>query len=680
MSKHPTAILRRPLLAAAALASFSPLAHAEPAWQALPAETVAAFRMPATQQFVQSFREQTVAGQRIFTADRWNQIVQLVQQYNSDDWEQFTSSLEEYGFTTDDLLEIAQSNWGVGFVATPRGADQLPRMMILGWADLDDQRIDQIYAAVDKSHADNPQPEERMRRIDLDLAGAEVRQYSIAEMGMDRQTDWSMPDDAGNMTQEQLDEHWAKLEEENNKAQYTKVDETHLLVTRQPGRLILALGLPQSKEEVRQQLADGQNIDWDSATDAQSVQDCLTRFLLAQGEGEADSFAARLSAKPAADQVLGQDNALFEFAADMPRVFELIGDGIRLEQDEETAAQFEAIMRSLGLDGLGVAAASGYFSDQAIRYQLFAEAAAPRRGLPGTLDAATLPAEPPAWVPADVTYFHLAYDLSQLYDVVLQTVQDIAGPEAAQQVQMGNMMVQNYAQADIPTILRALGTRHSVMLMEGREFTTTAQEWDFEAETMKTVERQSYMRPGAMVWDLADGEVWNRVMMTLKNFAGMAGGAEGGVATVDEQGFTGLRSDAGTFPGSLMLGQQKLMFGFGPDVSAQALSLLNNPPADGQSMATSPMFAEGAQLLDYRDNVLFFIQDGGEDAINSKRQMTTLFESPDADMDPELWQQIQQIIPSDDDLRASFGVSVGQVYLTDEGLIYEGAAATPAAE
>jgi hypothetical protein len=280
-----------------------------------------------------------------------------------------------------------------------------------------------------------------------------------------------------------------------------------------------------------------------------------------------------------------------------------------------------------------------------------------------------------------VTYFHLAYDLSKLYDVILQTIADVAGPEAAQQAQMANMMVSAYAQADIPTVLKALGTRHSVILLEGKETTRKVQEYDFETEQMQEVQRTTYVRPGALVWDLAAPEVWNRVMTSMKNFApAMGGGADGGVAAIDEQGFTGLQLEQGAFPASLMVGQDKMMFGFGPDISARTLSLLNQPPAAGNAMATSALFEEGSQLIDYRDNVLFVIQDGGQDMVNSKQQIMTLLDGGQTDLEPSLIQQIKNLIPSDEELRSSFGVSVGQIYLTDAGLVYEGAAATPPAE
>ena len=208
-----------------------------------------------------------------------------------------------------------------------------------------------------------------------------------------------------------------------------------------------------------------------------------------------------MKAQPDAAGAVGYDNTLFEFFGDLSKSLSLIGDAVRLETGAEEAEMYTKTIASLGLDKLGVVAGSGYFADQSIRYQMFAQTGSPRTALPATLDGQTLPAAPPAWVPAGVSYFHLAYDLSKLYDVVIQTIADLSGPEAAQNAQMVNMMAQGYVGADIPTILKALGTRHGVILLEAQKMTIKGREWDFEAEEMKEVESEIFMRPGAIVWD-----------------------------------------------------------------------------------------------------------------------------------------------------------------------------------
>jgi len=654
-------------------------AHAAPAWEALPAETIFAFRMPNTQGFLETIRDNTIAGQRIFTAERFTQIQQLIQENNQEDWDEMVAGLKEYGFTTDDLIKIAQSNWGMGIIAAERGEAELPRFIMLGWADLAEEDIDRIYTAIDQAEAETEGDEER-RRVDLELSGVAVRQYSIAETDADREINWDTPDDFWEKTEEQQQAFWEEKEKLSEAVQYVRVDETHLLLTRTPGRLIITVGFPQSKDAVRELLAAGQEIDWDVATDVESVQAALAHFLAAQDGGADDSFAARMLAEPDAAAAVGHDNALFEFYADSPRMIDLIAVGVEMEEGAEDAQQFKTVMTALGFDSLGVATGSGYFGDSTIQLRSFIQMAGPRQGLLATLDGQTLPPVPPAWVPAGVTYFHAAYDLGKLYDVVIDVAQQLGGPEVMQQVQMGNMMVQGQVQADIPTILRGLGIRHSSILLEGRQIQVSNEEYDYETETFKTVESTISMQPMGFVWDLADVEAWTRVITAVKNFAPMAG-PDGGVEVVDEQGFTGLRITSGPFPVAVMLGQGKLVIGVGPDVTERTLSLINNPPAGDASLAGSAIYQDGGALLNLQDGILFSIQDAGKDLVEAKRTLLLGFEEEmPADVDPGLLEQIKQLFPSDEDLRASFGVSVGQAFMTDNGMVYQGVTATPAAE
>lgn len=669
-------------LAVAWLGLTSPQARAEAdaGWRALPAETVFCFRMPNTQAFIENFRADTIAGQRIFTAEKMEQIKQLIAENDQDDWDAMVADLAEYGFTVDDLLQIAQNNWGMGIVAVPRGDGTLPRFMMIGWAEMDDAEIDRIYAALDQSEAEQMNPDKE-RRARFELAGLPVRQYSSAEMGSDREVDWSLPDDFDTMTVEQQEAHWASVEKAEADAKTVKIDETHGLLTRMPGRMVMAIGFPQSADAVREQLAAGQEIDWDAATDLASVKDALEHYLNALDGGADDSFAGRMLAEPDAAAAVDSGQSLFEFYADGPALIDLLGLAIGIDSGPEDAQQYRAVMDALGFNGLGVIAGSGHFNEGALRLDAFTGMAAPRAGLLGTLDGQTLPATPPAWVPDGVSYFHLAYDLGKLYDVVIETLQQFLSPEEMQQVQMGNMVVQGTVQTDIRTMLSSLGTRHSVIAAEAQQVTSQVEEYDFETESFKTVERTTTMQPLALVWELADEQVWSRVMTSLKGYAPMLAGPDSGIAMVDdEQGFTGMRVQEQALPMGFMLGRGKLVYGLGPDITGQTLAHLSNPPADDASLAGSTLYRRGDALINYRDGILFYIQDAGRDATSYKHQMMQLLEQNPEGYDPSLLEQIKQLIPSDDDLGAAFGVSVGQVTISDRGLTYGAAVATPAAE
>ncbi|MEM6853657.1 MAG: hypothetical protein AAF593_04525 [Planctomycetota bacterium] len=656
---------------------MSPTTSAEPGsgWQALPADTVFAVRMPHTQAFLEDLHANTLAGQTIFTAEKFDEVMRLIESENEADWQDMVEGLAEYGFTLDDLLTIAQNNWGMGIVASPREGEALPYMMMIAWADMEEADIDRVYAAIDKADEENSDNTD-MRRVDYDLAGLPVRQYSNAEMGMDREVSWDLPDGFENMTEEQMEAHWANVEKMNAEAEFAKIDETHLLLTRAPGRMLMAIAFPQSSDKVREMMAAGGEIDWDEATDVASAQEVFGQYLSALDGGADDSFAARILAEPDAAAAVSSENTLFEYYADGPQLIELLGYIIANESGEADAAQYRTVMESLGFDGLGVVAGSAHLTDGAFRLDTFIQMASPRAGLLGTLDGQTLSAAPPAWVPAGTSYFHLAYDLGKLYDVVINTVQQLAGPDVMQQVQMGNMMVQGQVQADIPTILRSLGTRHSIIATESQDVTFETEEYDFETESFKTVETTMTMQPVALVWELADPGVWNRVMTVGKNFAPIAGGE---IEIVDEQGFTGMRINTVGLPMGFMLGQGKLVYGVGPDVTARVLAAINNPPADDASLLGSALYQEGDALINYQDSIGFSIQDAGTDMINGKKQIMQALDA-DSGMEPTLIEQIKALLPSDADLEAAFGVSVGQIVMTESGLVYEAALAMPAGE
>ncbi|MEM9418313.1 MAG: hypothetical protein AAGA25_04545 [Planctomycetota bacterium] len=663
-------------LTATGLMSSPAAAEPGPGWEALPAETIFAVRMPHTQGFLEDLRANTLAGQRIFSAEKFDQVMQLIEENNQEEWNEMVEGLEEYGFTLDDLLTIAQNNWGMGLVASPRGDQELPRMVLLGWAEMEDADIDRIYAAIDKADAEEADNEDS-RRLDYELAGLEVRQYSASEMGMDSEVSWDLPEGFENMTQEQMDAHWAEVEKKEAEAKFVKIDETHLLLTRMPGRMAMAIGFPQSGDAVREMMADGKDIDWDAATDVASVQEIFANYLTSLDGGADASFASRILAVPEAANAVGSENTLIELYADGPQLIDLLGYVIGLEEGDEAAQQYRTVMNALGFNGLGVLAGSGHLTDGAFRFDFFSEMQAPRAGLLGTLDGQTLPAEPPAWVPAGTSYFHLAYDLGKLYDVVLDVVQQLAGPEAMQQVQMGNMMVQSQIQADIPTLLRSFGTRHSIVATESQQVTFETEEYDFDTESFKTVEKTTTMQPVALVWDLAAPDVWTNIMTAAKNFAPMAGDQ---VELVDdEQGFTGMRMSAEGLPMGFLLGRGKLVLGVGPEVTTRVLTSINNPPAVDASLLGSALYREGDALLNYQEGIAFSIQDVGTDMINGKQQILQLLDE-ESGLEPGLIEQIKALFPTDEDLKASFGVSVGQIIMTESGLSYEGATAMPAAE
>ena len=633
----------RSAVLAASLLTFSSLlptqAVAEPlapGWTALPAETIACVRMPDTRGFLASLREGTALGQKVLTNERLSGLVTLFQERNTEGWETFTTSLSDVGLTPSELGGLLQEPWGAGWVLAPSETRDTPRSAVVFWADLEEEHIDTLYTVLDQNDSLNY----RAARTDLQLVGHAVRQYAIPQ---NDPAENGAPATLANAT-----------------------DLSHLLITRLPGRMVAVIGTPESAPQVAQARDTGGDLNWDQLTDVETLHGIISRYLAHAATGDDDGFAPRLAADPGisgATHLSRGDQAptFAEWFIDVPTILSFGQKTMRQQNGPEQADQFAAVSSALGLDQLGAFAGSVFSTDRGLQLRGFLGAPAPRRGLAALLDGATLPAAPPAWVPSDVGYGHLAFDLSKVWDLTLDVATQVGGPQAAQQLQFANAMAGGVVQSDIPTVLRSLGTAHRFVNLAAQA--PNPQHPD-----------QIISQPFALIWDLADAAVMQRLMAFLTQQAG----AQPGVTAAEEQGFSGLRFDQQGVSGAAMLGTSNLVFGIGGDLTDRVVTGLNNPPAPADTMAQDEVFLSGQAVLPYQDGFFFQFSDGGRDLVAAARQIMTVALAPT--VDPEAARQIEALMPSDDDLRAAVGASVAQMRLSDGGIILEGALATPEAE
>ena len=365
-------VLAAPILAVSSLFP-APAASAQavaeklaPGWAALPAETIACVRVPDTRGFLASLREGTALGQRVLTEERLNGFFELFKEQNADEWGEFTTQLEEVGLSPEELGELMQEPWGAGLVMAPTDARNTPRSIALFWADLDEERIDSLYTALDHNEDMN----ERAVRTDLQLGGCDVRQYAIPENN-----------DAADDTPVTFD---------------NATDVSHLLVTRLPGRVVVAMGIPESADAVTKARAAGGDLDWDTLTDIETVHGVLDRYLNhTTAGGDADGFVPRLAANPGVADATHLsrpelDPTLAELFVDIPTILEFSRAAMQREDNAEQAEQFAAVSDALGLDRLGAFAGSVYSANGGLQMRGFLGAPAPRAGLAGMLDGLSL--------------------------------------------------------------------------------------------------------------------------------------------------------------------------------------------------------------------------------------------------------------------------------------------------
>ncbi|MEQ9453593.1 MAG: hypothetical protein RLN76_03225 [Phycisphaeraceae bacterium] len=678
----PTRRIRNNILMLAALAvcilPTQATAQLRPGWDALPAETVFCVRMPDTKGFLEQLRDTTALGKRILTEDRLNQVRSLITESDAESWEEFTDQLAEFGFTPEDLIDLATSNWGFAVIAEPR-PDMAPRTIGVFWADLDDEMIDRLYTATDRAlqkridEGDDNVP----TRVDLELAGVEVRQLTENIMGMDRELGFEMPDNFEQMSQEEIQEHFEEQRRLNEQAQQVTVDQTHTLIARMPGRLIMAIGFPQLGNRGRD-LANNNaagNIDWETETDLQTLHAVTARLLAAQTQGAADPFVARVQATPAIATVVPEQGAVFEIYADLALINNIIREQMIANENPENVDTFNTIMSTLGLDRIGMLAGAIALDGQALRTNFFLGMPEPRTGLPQTFAANTLPPTPPGWVPTDVGYTQLAYDLGLLYDLIIETTVAVAGPEARQGVDMANGTLFGFVQADIRTLLSSLGTRHSIVLAKHEQVMATDYEYNEQTDDWDEIEVPEQVQPVALVWEVTDADLWQRVINALAMT--IVPQSDGAIESIDQQGFSGLRSSEEVGPPmGLMLGNGRLVLTVGPAILDRLLTLLNNPPDSRFSMAGSVLYQDANRILNLRPGMSMSIQDGGASTIDLKNFMLWGLDNT-VDAEPLLRDKIRNLMPSDEDIAAAFGVSAAQITFTPEGMLIESAAELP---
>ncbi|WP_428389441.1 hypothetical protein [Mucisphaera sp.] len=665
------------MLSAITVCILTTNAHAQfrPGWEALPEETVAVIRMPSTQAFIDQLRDTTALGKRILTDDRLEQIKTLITEENPDAFQEFVDNLEEAGFTPEDLITLATSNWGLAIVAEPRDDQPTPRWIVILWADIEEEMSAKLLEAYDRAFEENNEDATfPSTRIDFELAGYDVRQVSWPEVDINHSHYQPVPPDFQNMDEQQMREHWQEqMRLRQEAAEPIVTDMSHMLLTQAPGRMIVTIGMPQLTNLDHDTLHNP-DTDWEALTDVQTLHAVTARYLAAMEDGAEDPFVNKLRANREIDQIIPEAGSLFEIYADLGRLIQLLTNQIENDQGPEQAEMTRTVMSSIGFDNLGMTAITVSLNGQSLNQSMFISMPEPRAGILEVLGAVTLSPIPSAWVPADIDYAHIGFDLALLYDVIVETATEIGGMQAEQQIAMGNGAAQGFVQADIRQILASLGTRHTIVasdpvdvMVEDFEYNPNTDDWD-------AVMVEEEVTPVAFVWDLTDQDIWQRIMTQAKTFLVGQPGAIFDLA--DQQGFSGIRTTPGQNPEmAVMLGNDRLVYTVGPDITDRVIALLNNPPQGDAALANSELYRDADNLINFRPAMFTQIADSGQDMVESLR--TAIEALDDNDDNAQLASRIKALLPSEEDLEASFGVNATQITLSNQGLLIHAEQALP---
>jgi hypothetical protein len=192
----------------------------------------------------------------------------------------------------------------------------------------------------------------------------------------------------------------------------------------------------------------------------------------------------------------------------------------------------------------------------------------------------------------------------------------------------------------------------------------------------------------AIVWQLRDEALWKRVVQFLGNFAAQLPGF---VLPTEEQGFSGIRVKQ-VLDGGLFVGQGYLLLGIGPEVCESMMAALRSPPSGGAALRTSALHARANELLPQGPALLYSLTDAGSSLKGTRQTLTMLLEGPQAmvpgglpvpgptrtPQQAALIAKIKALLPSDEELEGTAGVSVSQIVVDDKGLVSQGVLELPA--
>ena len=633
----------------AALMSYFPAVApaAESLWDCLPAETIAAMRMPDNGAVLDALRSRTKLGKTVLARERYDRLLEMVKQSDQQQWDQMVENLERLGLTPAELPDLLKGEVAMALVAEPReGRESL--FVMVQWFSPGQERAARLLDAIGQGIEEQADDEHAFKRTDLELAGHKVMHLTMPHIVSDFRFEPG-PDEEPVIIQEE--------DEPEEGADPRVTDQMHMLIAPSGDKLVLAMTFPQSSKMVASMLGGGEEVDFDQVTGIEQATGIFARLLAAQkGEGDVGAFTGRMMATPGAAEAMPEGGVAIEMLADFRKLFALL-------EDYDQAQQVVQILKALGLDGLGVMAYRQALDGNLWRAGMFLEAPAPRQGLMGLLDQEALAPEPPAWVPADIVgYAQFSFDLGKAYQLIKETVIAAFGEAAAMNIQMAEQQVVAFTQADPATLLGSIGNRHVILSFMPTSRKMAQGEIEMEMPVGRT----------AFVWEVDQEDPWKMILAMAGGFLAQ----QPGTAPVDEQGFVGWRMENEMMSGALLLGKGRLVLAMGPDVVEPVLAALSNPPQAEAAFRTSPIMTRTRQLQDFGPGVVFQSVDAGRYFEKFLPMMmnviTTAVDQAPFGVEPALvlvLEGMKELMPTEQELAGTLGVSAGEMLITDYGIV-----------
>jgi hypothetical protein len=618
-----------PLLAAvfylaAAPGSASAQEKLRPSWTCVPEPTALIARIPGGQAFFEALKKQTKLGAVLSNSQRFDRLKSLLleQADTREEWDTVVKELAKYKLTPEDAGLLFDGDLGVGVTVEP-GSGKTPIALIYAWLEPGDDLADRMYAAVQQAveeHSDDA------KRADIELAGATVMHLTLKT---------SVP----------------KVDPDVDAEEADKVPADEHIFLAKVGKRLLGIMCVTSADDAANK----------SDELAERLQSAFGKFLDAHHR-ESDTLPAIMQTQGLA-AAMPAGVPLMEVLMDVRPLYQLFVKAAENAEDtdKESAEKSLRMARALGAETLGTVAVRTSLDGNALASSAFVALPTPRVGLFTLLDQPTLPAEPAAWVSSDVvSYDHVSFDIGKAYSRIKGIVVDELGPDAGAGINFIENSITAKIGVDVIELLSSLGQQHSTVSFVPKVDAAKADEGD-SLGTGRT----------GVVWQVKNEDIWRKVMQL--------GAAATGQEPVEEQGFLGLRVSQGGFEGGVFLGRGFLVLGMGDEVIESVLSMLRNPPAGDASLRGSALYRRACELLPPQAGLTYQISDNNRNMKAVRQVMLTSLEAvkrqqagaddEDVRRGLEILEKAIELLPSEDELEGTLGVSAAQTTVDDSGVV-----------
>lgn len=658
-------------------------------WRCLPPETCLAFRVPNGQAFLDAVRAQTKFGAVILNQERLDKLTNAVTEDNKEEWEKMKGELAKYDLKVEDWKAFANGEIGFGLTVVKRGKKS-PLPVMLVWSEPSGDLAARMFKAIQKSHDENKDKPGADKRVDLKIEGLDVMRFTSEVHGVNHDFDADeVPENFDEMTPEQRQEWFKQQRAKRAEVKGVAVDQNHVMLARMGNRILLAMTIPSSQKDVQEAQAKPEaKIDLDALTGLEELTGTFARFIKAHSDKDDKGGAtAALLATPGLSEALPAGVPLVELLADIRPILKLI-------PNEGPNDMGPRVVKAMGFDKIGPVGVRMSLDKTVLRTGGFVSAPAPRTGILALLDQPTLKPEIPEWVPATaLTYTHVSMDLGKAYLKIKELVLGEFGQEAGQGFQMIEGQAQQMLNVELSALLSGFGQQHSIIEYEAKKKAPPAEkkhaEGEEEEEMMMPEGPQASM---AVVWQVKDEELMKKFLQTAM---AMTGAAE----PADEQGFTGYRAPA-PIEGGVFVGRNFMTLSLGQGVTEATLLNLRTPPKGKDAMKETDAVKRGATLVQLQPGLMYSASDanraakkirdafveavdrGIEEAMAGRGRRFRGGQPENAAGDEEkaraMAAKIKELMPTDAELEGVLGASVGQMIVTEKGLVTNSAVEMPA--